>query len=81
MMHDQIVGLTVFKRSLEIGQIVIDLAKIDCIHDGNFVVKNDIAVIGHAGRHFILTFKQINIDIVNTDIADGIGIHKHNLQL
>ena len=42
------------------------------VHHRDFLVKNDIGIVGHAGGHLILALKKINVPVEYAHIHDGI---------
>ena len=57
---------------LEIAQPLIGELHVHGIHDGDLLVQNDIGIVSHAERDNILTFEEINLMIIDTDILDRI---------
>ena len=73
----QIVWLAIAQRSLQVSLPLLALAAVGGIQDGNLVIVDEIGVITHALGHYILALEQINVEVVDTDILDGITNHIH----
>ena len=74
VMNDQVVGRTAIEHGLEVAEPFVDKASVDRIGDGDFVAQNNIAVVCHAVLgHVVLALEQVNVVIVDTDVADILG--------
>ena len=73
----QIIGLAVFKDGFNITQPFIGKVLVYGVHDGNLFIQNRIGIIGHAVGDNILAFKQVNVMVVDTNVAD-IVCNGHN---
>ena len=70
VMNHQVVRLATSESCFQIGEPLAHLVRIDRIRHGNLFVYNHIGIVRHALGHHILTFEQINVAIVDTDILD-----------
>ena len=75
VMGYQIVWLATIERSRQVSLPLLSFATIGSIHHSYLVIVNQIGIITHALRHNILALKEIDVEIVNTDILDGISNH------
>ena len=73
----QIVWLAAIECSLEVGLPLFAFTTVCSIHYRNLLIFDKIGIITHALRHYILTLKQIDVKIVNTDVLNGITNHIH----
>ncbi len=77
VLYDEIIGFTAIECIFEIIEPFLGKAAVNGIHDGNFIIKDDIGIVGHAVGDDILSLKEINFVVIHTHIADSIGdIHK-----
>ena len=70
MMDNQIVGLPSAQLFFNVDQPLTAEIHIHCIHNSDFLVKNHVGIISNAIRNFVLTFKKVNLMIIDTDILD-----------
>ena len=70
MLDDQIIRHSCAQGVLDIIQPLVGESAVYGIHDGDFFIQDRIGVIGDAIRHFILSFKQIDFPVADSDIAD-----------
>ena len=68
MMYDKIVGFAAGKGLYEVGFPLLALAGVGGVHYGNLFVEDDIGVVGHAIRNYILAFKEVEVQVVDSDI-------------
>ena len=73
----QIVGLATIECGLQVCLPRFSFATVGSVHDRDLLVVDKIGVITHAFRHHILTLKQIDVKIVDTDVLNGITYHIH----
>ena len=71
MLHNQIIGLATFQRSCQFLQPFVGLTRVNRIHYRNLLSSQQITVIAHSFRQFILTFKEVQLGIITTDIRYG----------
>ncbi len=69
MMHHQVIRRASVQGFHEILLPRLCASGIDGIHNGHFLVLNQIRIIGHSLRYFILAFEQVQIQIVRPDIS------------
>ena len=74
VMDDQVVGRTAIEHGLEVAEPLVDKASVDRIGDSDFIAQDNIAVVCHAVLgHVVLALEQVNVVIVDTDVADILG--------
>ena len=73
VMNDKIIGLPSGKRLREVFLPGDPLPCIDGVKDGQFFPFQEVGIVGHPLGNDILTFKQIEIEVVDADVADGFG--------
>ena len=57
VLHDEIIGLSAAQNALQIFQPFAREMRVHRIHHGDFFVFDDVGIITHAVRHFVLTFE------------------------
>ena len=77
VMHHQIVGRTAIQSLLKVLQPLLSFPAVGRIKNGHFLILDQIRVIGHALRHNILAFKEVQIQVVHPDIEDSFGDFVH----
>ena len=74
VMDNQVVGRTAIERGLEVAEPLVDKASVDRIGDSNFIAQDNIAVVCHAVLgHVVLALEQIDVVIVDANVADILG--------
>ena len=74
MVNNQVVGRATVEHGLEIAQPLVNKMSVDSIGNSHFIGKNHIAVVRHAVfTHVILALKQVNVVIVDANVADILG--------
>ena len=73
----QIVGLATIEGCLQVCLPLLALATVGSIQHRNLLIVDEIGIITHALRHHILTFKQVDVKIINTDVLNGFTNHIH----
>ena len=74
MVNDQVVGRATVEHGLEVTQPLVNKMSVDSICNSHFIGKNHIAVVRHAVfTHVILALKQIDVVIVDANVADILG--------
>ena len=76
MLHHQIIGTFARQSRSKVLQPLRAEPGFYRVKDGDFLVQNDIRVIGHSVGHRILPFKQVDVVIVYADILDAVR-NKH----
>ena len=69
VLNHEVIGLSTIELGFEIAQPFIGETLIDCVHDGDFLVYDDIGVVCHAQRHDVLSLKQVNLVVVYAYVA------------
>ena len=76
VLHNEIIRLSAVQRSSKVIEPLMRKIAVNGIHDGNLLIHDDIRIIRHAVRDVILPLKQIDLMVVDADIADvGCNIH------
>ena len=70
VLHDEIVGLAAAQHAGDVFQPCAAKARLHRIQNGDFLIRDDIGIIGHAVRHGVLRFKQVEVVIVHAHIND-----------
>ena len=73
MLDHQIVRFPVSQHGGKLIQPLMGKIAVDRIHHGNLLVHNDVGIVRHAVGNGILSFKQVNVAVVDTDIVDISG--------
>ena len=73
VLDDQVVGLFVTERFLEVVEPLMGEIAVNGVHDRDFPVDNHIGVVRHAVGNDILTLKQVNFMVVHADITDVVS--------
>ena len=80
VLHDQIIRLSAVQDFLQITEPLIGKFHVHSVHDSDLLVHDDIGIVCHAERDNILTFKQVDLMIIDADILDRIcNLHKNIL--
>ena len=80
VVNHQVVGLALAKGIAEILPPLLALALIHRIHNGHLIVEDKVGVVRDTVRHYILTFEQVNVGVVNTYVKNcirDICLHSH----
>ena len=78
MLNYQIIGGAAVEDALDVVQPAVNKAGIDGVHNGDFLVNNNVGVICHAVGNNILSLKKIDLVIVDANVLDtGSDIHIH----
>ena len=70
VLHDQVIGLSLADRLLEVLKPGVPEPRIHRIEHGNFLIQHDVRIIRHTVLHDILPLEQIDVVVVHTDITD-----------
>ena len=70
VMDDQVVGRPAGKRLFQVFQPRVRLPGVDRIHHGHLPAQDDIRVVRHPFRNDVLTFKQIQVQVVDSGVPD-----------
>ena len=74
VMNDQVVGRTTIEHGLEVAEPLVDKVSVNRIGDGDLVAQDNVAVVCHTVLgHVVLALEQVDVVIVNTDVADILG--------
>ena len=74
VMNDQVVGRTTIEHGLEVAEPLVDKVSVNRIGDGDLVAQDNVAVVCHAVLgHIVLALEQVNVVIVNANVADILG--------
>ena len=79
VVNHQIVGSAALQAGLQLLQPLILFAGIDRVHDGHFVVNDEIGIVGDPFGNLVLALKEIQVVIVYSDIVDVGTYLGHNL--
>ena len=72
MLYNEIIRFAVVQNLLDIIQPFMRKVGVYCIHDSNLFIQDHIGVVGHAVRNFVLTFKKVNLMVINADVFDSV---------
>ena len=70
MMNNEVVRLTPLKRLRNVLEPLIAKVGVYRIHDGDFVARNHVGVVGHPERNDILPLEKVHLMVVYTDIGN-----------
>ena len=74
VMDDQVVGRTPIEHGLEVAEPLVDKASVNRIGDGDLLAQDDVAVVCHTVLgHVVLALEQVNVVIVDANVADILG--------
>ena len=74
VMDNQIVGRTAIEHGLEVAEPLVDKASVDRIGDSDFIAQDNVAVVCHTVLgHVVLALEQVNVVIVDANVADILG--------
>ena len=70
MLHDQIVRLSVAQDRCQICKPLLTEMLIHSVHDSDLFIHDDIGIVCHSERYYVLSLEQIDLVIVNSDVFD-----------
>ena len=71
VMDDQVVGRAAVEHGLEVAEPLVDKTAIDRIGDSDLLAQDNVAVVCHTVLgHIVLALEQVNVVIVNANVAD-----------
>ena len=74
MMNDQVIGRTAIEHGLDVAEPLINKAGIDRIGDSDLFAQDNVAVVCHTVLgHIVLALEQVNVVIVDANVADILG--------
>ena len=74
VMDDQVVGRAAVEHGLEVAEPLVDKTAIDRIGDSDLLAQDNVAVVCHTVLgHIVLALEQVNVVIVNANVADILG--------
>ena len=71
VVDDEVVGLALAERLGQVGLPGFALAAVGRVEDGDFLVEDDIGIIGHPFGHYVLAFEEVDVEVVDPDEFDG----------
>ena len=78
VLNNEEIGGTASQHALDVVQPLVGEAGVYGVHDGDEVVQDDVGIIGHAVGNNVLALKQIDVVIVDADVADiGGDLHSN----
>ena len=72
MLYNEIIRFAVIQNLLDIIQPFMRKVGVYSIHDSDLFIQDHIGVVGHTVWNFVLTFKKVNLMVINTDVFDSI---------
>ena len=80
VLDNQVIRLPAFQRFREIVQPFRSEMPVHAVHHGNLPVQDYIGIICHAFRNNILSLKQVDLMVIDADIADILcDVHRRSL--
>ena len=74
VMDNQVVGRTSIERGLEVAEPLVDKTTVDRIGDSDLLAQDNVAVVCHTVLgHIVLALEQVNVVIVDANVADILG--------
>ena len=70
VMHHQIIGLAVGERLCEMALPLLCQTCVGSVQDSHLAVCDEPTVIAHAFRHNVLVLKEVDIQVIHTDVPD-----------
>ena len=68
VLNHQIVRFTAFQSVFDVVQPLLTEVSIHAVHDGDFLINDGIGVVSHAVWYDVLTFKQVDLVVVDTNV-------------
>ena len=68
MLDNQIIRLLAIKDILNVVEPFMGKMLINGIHNSNLFIHDDIGIIRHTVRYFILPFKKVNLVVVDANV-------------
>ena len=72
VLYDQIIRLPAAKHTSKVVQPFMGEVSVHRVHDGDLFVKDHIGIVCHSVGNHILTLKEVNLMIIDTDITNVI---------
>ena len=72
-MNNEIVRRTLAQRAAKAGKPFFAKMRIDRIHHRHFLIHDQVGVVGHTIGDGVLTFKKIQLMVVDADIVNIVG--------
>ena len=72
MLHDQIVGRALAERGTYLSQPFVGKTSVNSVQYGNLLVNDHVGIVAHSVWNTVLTFEQINVGIIDTNIKNVI---------
>ena len=80
VLHDQVIRRSAAERSLQVVQPFVGELGVHRVKHGDFFIEDHIGVVRHPVGDDVLPFKQIQLVIVDANVADVVGnVHKSHL--
>ena len=70
VMYDEVIGLTSGEDAVEVIEPLVGEMRVNGIHDGDFIVEDDVGIIGHAVSDLILSLEQVDVMVIDADVSD-----------
>ena len=73
MLHHQIIRLAALEGVLDVVQPFVGKILVHGVHDGDLVIHNGVGIVGHTVGDHILPLEQVDLVVIDTDVADILG--------
>ena len=70
MLNDQIIRLPCAEGFCHVVKPFVGEFPVDGIHHGGLLIENYVGIVGHSVRDDVLPLKEIDLMIVDADVAD-----------
>ena len=73
VLDDQVVRLARAEGLLDVVEPLVAEARVDGVHHGDAFVDDGVGVVGHAARNAVLALEEVDVVVVDADVADVVG--------
>ena len=68
VLNDEVVGRSSTESGIDIFKPFVGKPRVNSVHNGDLIIKNNIRIICHSVRHTILPLEKINFFVGNADV-------------
>ena len=73
VLYDQVIRMAVAQKSADLMQPFLSETRVYGVHNGDFLIQDDIGIVGHAVRNHVLTLEEIHIMVIDAHVSDIFG--------
>ena len=74
VVNDQVIGRATVEHGLDVAEPLVNKTAVDRIGDSDLLAQDNVAVVCHTVLgHVVLALEQVNVVIVDANVADILG--------